>query len=184
MWKASVVRYDAHFFRNARRASHALRAGKDVRMGFYNFCVVERGKPRDIHSLHYAERVIRRAVCINALVPLLSHNLIYDNGASLKGKGTAFHIKRCEEQLRRYYRLTGSNNGYVLIIDFRKFFDNIQHGPVFDIYDKYIQDPRLNYLCKSFVAATGSKSLYIGPEDSQITAVSYPNNIDHKIKDA
>lgn len=37
MWKASVVRYDAHFFRNARRASHALRAGKDVRMGFYNF---------------------------------------------------------------------------------------------------------------------------------------------------
>lgn len=183
MWKASVVRYDAHFFRNARRASRALRTGKDVRMGFYNFCVVERGKPRDIHSLHYAERVIRRAVCINALVPLLSHNLIYDNGASLKGKGTAFHVKRCEEQLRRYYRLTGGNDGYVLIIDFRKFFDNIQHGPVFDIYDKYIQDPRLNYLCKSFVAATGSKSLYIGPEDSQITAVSCPNSIDHKIKD-
>lgn len=183
MWKASVVRYDMHFFRNARRASRALRAGKDVRTGFYSFCVMERGKPRDIHSLHYAERTIRRAICMCVLVPLLSHNLIYDNGASLKGKGTAFHIKRCTEQLRRYWRKTGGNDGYVLMIDFRKFFDNIEHGPVFDIYDKYIQDPRLNYLCKSFVAATGAKGLYIGPEDSQIAAVSYPNSIDHRIKD-
>lgn len=183
MWKASVARYDARYFRNARRASRALREGKDVRMGFYHFHIVERGKPREIHSLHYAERVIRRSVCMNAMVPILSHDLIYDNGASLKSKGISFHISRCEEHLRRYWKEWGDNEGYVLIIDFRKFFDNIEHEPVYSVYDRHFKDERLNMLCKSFVAATGSKGLYIGPEDSQITAVSFPNHIDHLIKD-
>lgn len=184
MWKASVARYDAHFFRNARRASRSMREGKDTRMGFYHFNIVERGKPREVHSLHYAERVIRRSVCMNAMVPILSHNLIYDNGASLKNKGITFHIDRCERQLREYFREYGDNEGYVLIIDFRKFFDNIEHEPVFQMYDKYIRDDRLNAICKGFVTATGTKGLYIGPEDSQITAVSFPNSIDHLIKDS
>lgn len=182
LWKASAARYDAHYFRNARWASRALREGRDIRQGFYSFQIMERGKARNIHSLHYAERVIRRSVCTNATVPLLSHNLIYDNGASLKGKGMSFHISRCETHLRRYFRENG-NEGYILIIDFRKFFDNIEHAPLFANYDRYVKDERLNALCKSFVKATGNKGLYIGPEDSQIAAVSYPNAVDHLVKD-
>lgn len=183
MWKASVARYDMHYFRNARRSSRETRQGKDIRQGFFNFQIVERGKPRDVHSLHYAERVIRRSVCTNAMVPILSHNLIYDNGASLKDKGVSFHIERCEEHLHRFWREQHSNDGYVLIIDFRKFFDNIHHGTVFRMYDNYFKDQRLNAMCRSFVEATGDKGLYIGPEDSQITAVAFPSHIDHLIKD-
>lgn len=183
MWKASVARYDMHYFRNARRLSKSLRDGKDIRLGFYNFQIVERGKPRDIHSLHYSERVIRRSVCTNAMVPILSHNLIYDNGASLKDKGITFHIKRCETHLHRFWREQHNNDGYALIIDFRRFFDNIEHEPVYCNYDTHFWDQRLNRLCRGFVEATGPKGLYIGPEDSQITAVSFPNHIDHLIKD-
>lgn len=183
MWKASVARFNMHFFRNARKLSRDLRKGKDTRQGFYEFQIMERGKLRNVHSLHYAERVIRRSVCINAMVPILSHNLIYDNGASLKGKGVSFHIRRCEEQLHRYWREQQSNEGYVLMIDFRKFFDNITHDNVFQMYDEHFKDARLNSICRAFVEATGEKGLYIGPEDSQITAVSFPNHIDHLLKD-
>lgn len=183
MWKASVARYNMRYFRNARRSCRELRKGKDTRQGFYNFQIVERGKPRDVHSLHYAERVIRRSSCTNAMVPILSHNLIHDNGASLQDKGVSFHIEECEKHLHEYWREERNNEGFVLIIDFRKFFDNIEHDGVFRMYDKYFKDERLNAHCALYVKATGDKGLYIGPEDSQITAVAFPNRIDHLIKD-
>lgn len=191
MWKASVARYNMHFYKNAVKAHYDLLAGKDIHSGYYAFGIIERGKKRSIHSLHYSERVIRRSACVNALVPILSNNLIYDNGASLKNKGVAFAADRCETHLHEYFRKTGSNQGYILIIDFKKYFDNIQHEPLFEIIDKYITDPQLNALTKRFISSADlqkppeerGKGLYIGPEDSQIYAVAYPNRIDHLIKD-
>lgn len=90
LWKASVARYNMHFYRNTVLSHDALMASVSVHSGFYVFDIVERGKPRHIHSLHYSERVVRRSLCTNALVPILSHNLIYDNGASLEGKVLLF----------------------------------------------------------------------------------------------
>lgn len=191
LWKASVARYNSHFIKYAVKQSRDLKAGKDVCTGFYVFWIIERGKRRHIHSLHYAERVIRRSACINALVPILSSNLIYDNGASLKGKGVSFSLMRCAVHLHRYFRETGSNEGYILIVDFKGYFDHILHGPLMEIIDRYIYDPQLNVLTKRFISASDrvkpdnekGKGLYIGPEDSQIYAISYPNRIDHQIKD-
>ena len=191
MWKASVARYNAHFLKFAVMQSRDLYTGKFKCSGFFVFWIVERGKRRHVHSLHYAERVIRRSFCINALVPILSSGLIYDNGASLKGKGVSFSLSRCVVHLHRYFRETGSNEGYILIIDFKGYFDHILHEPLMEIIDKYVYDPQLNALTKLFINAANmdkpddekGMGLYIGPEDSQIYAVSYPNKIDHQIKD-
>ena len=191
-FKASVARFDAHAYHNSFLLSHDLRAGRKIHEGFYAFTVIERGKERQIHSLHYRERVVRRSVCINALVPILSSNLIYDNGASLKGKGVSFSADRCETHLHRFFRETGSNVGWVIVIDFKGYFDNILHQPLYEIFDRYIHDQNLNRLCRQFVSATDAerpkekhgKGLFIGPEDSQIYAVAYPNSIDHRIKDS
>lgn len=190
-WKASVARYDSHYLKNSVLMSNHLYNGSFKSEGFYSFKVIERGKLRPIHSLHYSERVVRRSACIEAVVPILSSNLIYDNGASLKGKGIGFHADRCETHLHRYFREYGDNEGYVLIIDFKGYFDHILHKPLFEILDRYIKDPRLNALCRLFISAPDADKaecdkgvgLYIGPEDSQIYAVAYPNRIDHLIKD-
>lgn len=190
-WKASVARYDMHAYRNSVLQSRTMRSGKALCKGFYNFTVIERGKRRDVHSCHYNERVIRRSLCVNALVPILSHNLVYDNGASLKGKGLQFAADRCEAHLHQFYRATGGNDGYVILIDFKGFFDNIQHEPLYEIIDTQIRDPRIRRLEKAYIAAHDAdkpdaqkgKGLYIGPEDSQILAVAFPNRIDHLIKD-
>lgn len=191
MWKASVARYDAHYLKNSIRLHRQLEEGRDICTGFYAFGIYERGKRRNIHSLHYAERVVRRSACINSLVPVLSSNLIYDNGASLKDKGVSFALDRCEADLHRFFRATGGNDGYVILIDFKGFFDNIQHGPLLSIIDRFFLDPRLNRLYHQFVESADreklveqqGKGLFIGPEDSQIYAVAYPNSIDHTIKD-
>ena len=191
MFKASVARYNMNYYKNATRQSRELRAGKDLRQPFDVFDIRERGKLRHIHSLHYNERVIRRSACTNALVPVLSNGLIYDNGASLKGKGVSFSAKRCETHLHRYYRETGSNEGYILIADFKGYFDHIQHEPLKEIVDRAFEDKRIVDLSCDWIDASNAdkppeqhgQGLYIGPEDSQIYAVAYASPIDHFIKD-
>ena len=191
LWKASVARYEANMLKYSGMQSKDLYAGNFKCKGYYFFVIIERGKVREIHSLHYSDRVVRRSACTNALVPILSHNLIYDNGASLKGKGVSFSANRCETHLHEHYRNTGSNDGYIVIVDFKNYFGNIPHDKLFIIIDKYIHDARLNGLAKSFVessnayksAAEKGRGLFIGPEDSQIFAIAFPNAIDHLIKD-
>lgn len=191
LWKYSPARYDRDFIRNSVKSAERLYSGRNVCQGFYSFKIVERGKPRDIHSVHYTERVIRRSACTNCLVPIFSSNLIYDNGASLQGKGITFANKRCETHLHRFFREYGDNQGYVIVIDFRKYFNSIPHDGLFGMIDRHIHDERLNVLTKRFILASEpckaeeerGRGLFIGPEDSQILAVAYPNAIDHYIKD-
>ena len=192
MWKASVARYDAHLIEYALRQSKELKTGKFKTTGYNEFPVMERGKRRQVHSIkHYSERVVRRSFCMECFVPILSSNLIYDNGASIKGRGTSHAASRTEAMLHRYYNRYGDNSGYIIVVDFKNYFGNILHKPLFDMLDKYILDPRLNAIGKLFIRSTDEsrppetrgRGLHIGPEDSQIFAVAFPNDIDHKIKD-
>jgi hypothetical protein len=123
--------------------------------------------------------VVQRSLCDNALVPVFSRSLIYDNGASIKGKGIHFAMFRCRDHLREYYRKHGSNRGWVLQVDFKGYFDNIEHGPVLDMLKKHFTDPRLLKLAWSFVESFGEKSLGIGSQVSQILAVAYCSAVDH-----
>ena len=53
-------------------------------------------------------------------------HIIYDNCASIKGRGISHQRDRFEVHLRKYYRLYG-NEGWILFGDFSKFYDNIIH---------------------------------------------------------
>lgn len=183
LWKFAPALYDKKYVTNAAKSSVTLKSGKSPCQGFNSFGIVERGKYRDIHSLKYTERVVRRSFCINAFVPILSHNLIWDNGACLKNKGGFFAEKRLTAHLRSYYNTYHDNEGYVIVIDFSKYFANIDHEKLLDNISKYIYDDRLYNIAQEFISSSGSRGLYIGPEDSQIFAISYPNDIDHLIKD-
>ena len=87
----------------------------------------ERGRIRPITSRTIKDRVVRHALCDELLLPAVRKRIIYDNGASLKGRGISFSRKRFEVHLRRYYREYG-NEGYILFGDFSKFYDNIIHA--------------------------------------------------------
>lgn len=182
-WKASVQRYFMSFLRNIIQLRKMLLAGEDVTLGFIVFYVCDRGKTRRIRAVHFKERVPQRSLCDNALIPVLSRSLIYDNGASLKGKGITFTLHRLKRHLHEYYRRHGTNDGYILLIDFSGYFDNILHEPIYEMLDKAFSDKRIVNLARQFVEPFGEKSVGIGSQVSQILAVAYRSPIDHFIKE-
>lgn len=179
-WKASVQRYLLNLPINTVKAHTALENGEDMRKGFICFDVNERGKTRHIQSVHFSERVIQKSLCRNILLPVLTHNIIYDNGASQKGKGTKFAIDRLVKHLRWHYNKYG-RKGYILLIDFKGYFENIDHNTVKQNY-RMIRDERILKLTDSFVDAF-DRGLGLGSETSQMHAIYYPNKADHFIKD-
>lgn len=152
-----------------------------VTMGFISFTISERGKTRHIRSVHFKERVIQRSLCDNALIPVLSRSLVYDNGASVKNKGIHFAFNRLKRHLCEFYRRNKTNEGWVLLIDYHGYFDSIRHDSVMQIVDNAFEDKRIVSLTKQFVDAFGEKSLGIGSQVSQILAIAYPSRIDHYI---
>lgn len=203
-WKASVQRYGMNLLRNLELTRKALERGEDITKGFVEFDTIERGKLRHIRSVHFSERVVQRSTCDNALVPMLRRSLIFDNGACLPGKGVDQSLDRLERHLREYYRANGrSNKGWAVLFDFSKFFDNILHKHCFRIYRNTFSDEKILWLLSCFVMPFGysnygrtngrrrkiapkgytGKSLGLGSQVSQITAVAYPNAIDHYIKE-
>lgn len=139
-WKESVQRYEMNLLRNINHTQKELTNGTYEQKDFYEFSLSERGKTRHIKSMHISDRVVQRSVCDNVLIPELQRYLIYDNGASMEGKGIHFARKRLSTHLHRYYRKHKSNEGYILLIDFSKFFDNINHEPLIEAMRNKIGD--------------------------------------------
>jgi DNA adenine methylase len=128
-WKESVQRYEANAVRNIAATRRKLIAGENVQSGFKEFTLNERGKIRRIKSVHISERIVQKCPCGYCLTPILTRPLIHDNGASIKGKGVHFVLRRFIVHLSKFYRQNGnSNKGYALLVDFIKFFDNIDHA--------------------------------------------------------
>ena len=106
------------------------------------FTLHERGKVRRITGEQIKDRVSKHALCDEILTPSVRKYLIYDNSASIKGKGIDFARKRLLVHLRKYYHQHGSNDGYILLIDFSKYYDNIQHEKLMEQFEKYIHDEK------------------------------------------
>jgi retron-type reverse transcriptase len=184
-WKESVQRYESNAMRNVLDTHKKLIAGENIQHGFVEFDLHERGKIRHIKSIHISERIVQKCLCDQVLVPILSNSLIYDNGASMKGKGVHFAIKRIITHLSKYYRQNGySNKGYILAIDFSKYFDSIDHAILLKMFEKEIKDKRILDLTRNFISVFGEgKSLGLGSQVSQISAIYFPNRLDHFIKE-
>jgi len=184
-WKESVQRYEMNRIANLIESRRKLLAGENVQEGFIRFTLWERGKIRNIKGIQIAERVIQKCLCDQVLVPILSRPLIYDNGASLKGKGVMFAVKRLITHLCRYYRQNNySNEGYALLLDFKSYYDNIDHDILMDLIKSEIKDRRIIELTEGFIRVFGDgKALGLGSQVSQVAAIFYPNILDHFIKE-
>jgi hypothetical protein len=184
-WKESVQRYEANALKNVVETRDKLIDGKKIQSGFVEFNLNERGKKRHIKSIHISERVVQKCLCDQVIVPILSNTLIYDNGASIKRKGLDFAVRRLIAHLGRYYRQNNfSNDGYALLIDFSGYFDSINHKVLSNLHNKLIKDRRVRELLYNFISVFGDGvSLGLGSQVSQISAIYFPNVLDHFIKE-
>ena len=184
-WKESTQRYEMNLFSNISETKRRLEVGQSVQSGFMEFTLHERGKIRHIKSVHISERIVQKALCDEVLVPILCNSLIYDNGASVKGKGLHFSIRRLITHLSKFYRQNGfSNDGYAMTIDFRKYFDSIRHDILMDLVSKRITDKKILKLSHDLIKYFGpGVSLGLGSQVSQVFAIYHPNDLDHAIKE-
>lgn len=178
-WKASVQTYRNHSLSELASAYTRLHVETFKSRGFYEFDIIERGKPRHIQSVHISERVVQRCLCDFGLVPAITPKLIYDNGACLKGKGIDFALDRLNVHLHRYYKEHGTNKGYVLVGDFSKYFENIEHDKLLVAMKKAVKDEKTMRLLTRLVSDfKGDKGLGLGSQISQVCAVYYPTQYD------
>lgn len=177
-WKASVQGYCLHVLGNVHKAHQDLLNGEDIRRGFHEFDLIERGKLRHISSVHFSERVIHKSLSQNALVPAIMPTLTAGNSANMKGRGVDYAIARLKNQLARHYRRHGTE-GYVLLVDFSDYFARIDHDAAKRLVRRALDDERLVALTESLIDACGDVGLGLGSEPNQILAVALPNPIDH-----
>lgn len=126
-WKNSVQLYGMNLLTNVSKTIAAHEAGTTEYHKGAEFTIHERGKIRHITPVPFPERVPIHAFVKVVLIPEIRPKLIYDNCASLKGRGIDMQRDRLAVHLHKYYMHHGTNKGYALFCDFSKYFDNIDH---------------------------------------------------------
>ena len=227
-WKAQVQRFRWNLLLEIRKLQIELDHYMKDELGAYElspyskFLVNERGKVRAITALCVRDRVVKHTLNDVYLLPHIRPYLIYDNGASLERKGVSFTRKRLVVHLESFFRETGSNDGYIITMDFSGYYDNIDHNEamemintyepdefarklVWQAYDSYKID--VSYMSdEEYDVAKSSKfntveyrkenhseeelcgerflnkSLSVGDQTSQITAITFPTPIDNLVK--
>ena len=141
-WKPQVQRFEMNYLFELAELQKELESDSYTFQPSTEFTLHERGKVRRITGEQIKDRVSKHALCDEILTPSVRKYLIYDNSASIKGKGIDFARKRLLVHLRKYYHQHGSNDGYILLIDFSKYYDNIQHEKLMEQFEKYIHDEK------------------------------------------
>ena len=139
-WKPQVQKFEMNLLTELVKLQEELKTKTFTFSPTNDFILKERGKTRVISGDHIRDRVVKRALCDEILIPFVKKYLIHDNGASLKGKGIGFTRNRLVTHLRRYFAKNGSNDGYILLGDYSKYFDNIQHEMLMDMFKNIIDD--------------------------------------------
>lgn len=132
------------------------------------FVLSERGKTRLIKALDIRDRIVLHVLCDEIINKKMDKYLIYDNGASQVGKGMAFTRRRLATHLSKYYQKYKTwENGYILQIDFSKFFDNIQHDKIKEIINRIIDDDRVKQLIFEYIDMFNIDVSYMTDEEYQ-----------------
>jgi hypothetical protein len=129
-WKEEPQRFEIDFLSEITKLHQELENRTYKTSKGTEFTITERGKTRRIKGGRMRDRVVRHALCDQELTDALQPYLIYNNGASQKGKGVSFSRKMFERDLHNYWLKHRTNEGYVGFVDLSKFYDNIQHDKI------------------------------------------------------
>lgn len=206
-WKNSVQVYFENAITKIYSARNCLAKGHIPHLhSVGNIVIHERGKERIIVPIKIEDRMVQRVFCDNTLVPLFKDYLIYDNGASTKGKGVEFTRDRLLLKIKNANK-RWNNDYYVLQFDFKKYFDSIPHKTCYEVIRSKVLDKKtvdiimeviLSYKRNEINKITDVLErkeqlrklenyelfgICLGSQISQILALIVPNKLDHFVKD-
>lgn len=206
-WKGSVQSYNENAMVNISQTIRQIKNLKLPKITSQKITLYERGKKRIIVPITIKDRMTQRVICDYSLIPMFKDKLIYDNGASTKGKGVDFTRNRVENHIRQSIKEYGADNVYALVFDFKNFFDNISHQTCLNILKEHYTDNRIIGLIMAIIRSYQEieikqieniaernnqlellkhhklNGICLGSQISQIMALVVPNKLDHYIKD-
>jgi hypothetical protein len=145
-----------------------------------SFPLNERGKTRFITGEQIRDRIAKHSLCDEVLTPAIKDHLIYDNGASQKGKGIDFTRRRLEAHLHRFFRENQSNDGYILLMDFSKYYDNIRHDKLMELFEKYVDDDTALWFLEKIVDNEKVDVSYMSDEEYESAMDDVFNSLEHE----
>lgn len=179
-WKASVQNFERHKFSNIARLRGRI-SGVWVPKKTRKFTINERGKMRNISAPAVDDKPIQKILAQNILYPLYSPIIIANSCASLKNKGTSYSQARLKQDLRAHWRKYGMN-GYIVLIDFEKFFPTADHSVVLNKHKELMFDEKTRSLADIMPTYETTCGLPLGMEPSQLEMVAFASKLDSFVK--
>ena len=162
-WKTSTINFESMLLTQSDSLQESVLDGTYRFNGFKHFKTIEHGKERDINSLVIQDRTVQKCYCDEIMTEAYSRSFIYDNSASLPGKGMDKTLERLEMFLHEHYRKYGLEGG-IFQFDFHGYFASLLHSVSKERLRKHIHDPHLQALGCQFID-------------------DYASPIDHYVKD-
>lgn len=181
-WKQSVQRFEIHLFSKTAINTRLIKTGKWNPRKYTSFLLKERGKIRPIDAPAIQDRQIHKVFTKNVLLPLYLPDMIWNNGASLEGKGFSFSHKMLCKDLRSFFKHYGTE-GKVILLDFKQFFPSVPHECIYQRHKKILLNYDLRLIGDKIVSSNNKQvGMPLGVEPSQVEMVAFPSPLDNYIK--
>ena len=178
-WKPQVQKFEMTYLLELSRIQSDLKNKTYQFLPATNFIINERGKTRCISGEQVPDRIVKHSLCDEILTPNIRKYLIYDNGASLTGRGIDFTRKRLLVNLRKYYAQHQSNDGYILLIDFSKYYDNIRHDILMEQFKAITDNEHALWLLEKILDRSKVDVSYMSDEEYALCMTTVFNSLVH-----
>lgn len=178
-WKPQVQKFEMTYLLELSRIQSDLKNKTYQFLPATNFIINERGKTRCISGEQVPDRIVKHSLCDEILTPNIRKYLIYDNGASLTDRGIDFTRKRLLVHLRKYYAQHQSNDGYILLIDFSKYYDNIRHDILMEQFKAITDNEHALWLLEKILDRSKVDVSYMSDEEYAVCMTTVFNSLVH-----
>lgn len=149
--------------------------------GKYTIFYVHEPKLRKIQKSRYMDRIVHRWVVDNFLYPVFIPQFISTSYACIRDRGmhnSTLDVQKCMRHCKNIW-----GEYYILKMDVKKYFQNINKDKLFSIIKRKIKDEKLLWLLKEIIYSNEeSVGIPIGNYTSQVFANIYLNEVDQFIK--
>lgn len=180
-WKNSTQRFELHLFSGTAARRKQLLDGTWQPSPYSHFAINERGKTRIIDAPKIQDRQVHKVYTKRVLLPLYQPQMIYNNGASMRGKGLHFSQELVKRYMRSHFKQYGLA-GKIILLDFHAFFPSASHEIVLKRHETLIHDEILRSIGDIIVGSTAGDGLPLGVETSQVEMVAYPSSLDNHLQ--
>lgn len=178
-WKPQVQKFEMTYLLELSRIQSDLKNKTYQFLPATNFIINERGKTRCISGEQVPDRIVKHSLCDEILTPNIRKYLIYDNGASLTGRGIDFTRRRLLVHLRKYYAQHQSNDGYILLIDFSKYYDNIRHDILMEQFKAITDNEHALWLLEKILDRSKVDVSYMSDKEYAVCMTTVFNSLVH-----